>query len=372
MLKVRSSQRLHETQEVRRSGHAAKPRASSTVPYRRRYRPVPNNIALVTSRPVPRQNPRNRPPNRTYRDSLTWASYTGSAMLPLSRVNVVGAATAVTYSGGLRPWKVTLPTVQDEYGNNVQPVVEYLPQELLALGATVPLTSLYTDVKDPRGNWTRSELNRWGSAVRTWDALGTLVVSTYDAAGRVLTAEGKAGDSTRVYQTYDGAGRLVRVHRLRPDGSPLRLDSLVYDDPTDRVVRRIDALGNVTYLSYDGNGNLIQSITPGPDTTRTWYGAYGQVDSVQVPSSPGRMRYTYDVTWRNTADTYNQLGDVVGYVTYDGFGRRAEAGGAQPTRPAGLPGGSLGRVLPLRLGRRQSGTDRRQPVRRELQHPALQ
>ncbi len=97
------------------------------------------------------------------------------------------------------------------------------------LDTLISFDSVYVRVSDPLGNWTRSALNRWANATRTWDALGTLSRAAYTAEGRVAWSEGKIADSTRVYLTYDALGRPIRSYRYRAAGDIVRLDSVVYD-----------------------------------------------------------------------------------------------------------------------------------------------
>jgi YD repeat-containing protein len=258
-----------------------------------------------------------------YGGSFTWNTYTGSAVLPATRANALGSAVTIGYTAGLRPWRVVLPTVQDEYGANAQPTVQYYPQELKALRSLTALDQLYTEVIDARGNWSRAELNRWGDALRTWDAIGTLGTATYDPAGRVLTAEGKAGDSTRVHHTYDAFGRLARTYRVLNGGDTLRVDSIVYDG-SHRAVRRLDAENRITETVYDANGNPIRVIAPNGATSYAWYGAYGQVDSTRGPTTAAAQRVRYEDTWRNTWKVHAPDSALLAQNTYDAYGRLSE------------------------------------------------
>ena len=261
------------------------------------------------------------PGTRNYGGSFTWHSYTGSAVLPATRANVLGAADSIHYTGALRPYRVKLRTVQNEYGSNVQPTIQYYPQELKALHLLTSFSQVYTEVIDPKGNWTRAELNRWGAALQTWDTVGTMGKSTYDAAGRVLTAEGKMGDSTRVHYTYDSRARLVRTHKVLNGGGTLRLDSLVYD-AAERVIQRLDPENRVATTVYDGVGNVIRAIAPNGDTTHFWYGAYGQLDSTRGRTTTKATRFTYNTTWRNSGDVFAPSGELVERNYYDTYGRR--------------------------------------------------
>jgi len=258
-----------------------------------------------------------------YGSSFTWSGYTGSAVLPRTRVNEVGAVDSIRYTAALRPYQVKLRTVPNEYGSNVNPTIQYYPQELKGLHVLKPLNQLYTEVIDAKGNWARTELNRWGDAARTWDTIGTVTRATYDAAGRVVTAEGKMGDSTRLFYLYDGFGRLVRTRRVKRGGGTLRVDSIVYD-PYHRPIKHLDAQNRVTETVYDAVGNPIRVIAPNGATSYTWYGAYGQVDSTRAPTASAADRYIYESTWRNTWKVYGPGSELRALNTYDTFGRLQE------------------------------------------------
>jgi hypothetical protein len=147
-----------------------------------------------------------------------------------SRADALGQTTTITFDARRRPTQATLPAVLPETGSTpVSPVIGYRAQALRGLDTLFSADSIFLRVTDPRGFWTRSALNRWGAATRSWDALGTLSRVAYTAEGFVAWAEGKLADSTRVYYTYDAWGRLARSYRLRTPSDLVRLDSLVYD-----------------------------------------------------------------------------------------------------------------------------------------------
>src|SRR4029077_13081544 len=129
------------------------------------------------------------------------------------------------------------------------------PVQRRGYGGLVSLDSVYAQVKDPRGNWVRSLLNRWGESLRTWDSLGVLGRASYTGEGFAQWAEGKVADSSRTYYTYDRLRRLARTYIVRAVGDTLRLDSLVYD-ANHRVIQHIDPLGSVRQLVYDTLGNV--------------------------------------------------------------------------------------------------------------------
>ena len=262
----------------------------------------------------------SRPETFGYRSSGS-----NGAVLLQSRTNVLGNAVRVAYSARLRPTQDSLPAVLPDTGSTlVTPVIKYAAQELRALGTLVSADSLYTQMTDPLGHWTRSTLNRWGAATLTWDSLGTLARASYTPEGYVAWAEGKVADSTRVYSTYDGWGQLVRTYHLRSSSDTLRLDSLVWN-AAHQVTQQVDARGKATTFAYDAHGNVTMVVGPANDTTRTWYhgvGIVGVVDSVETPDD-AITRYAYDTTtwWNRRQVTAPDDSTVLASLSFDGFGR---------------------------------------------------
>ncbi|MBK7922044.1 MAG: hypothetical protein IPJ95_00135 [Gemmatimonadetes bacterium] len=81
-----------------------------------------------------------------------------------------------------------LPRVPDETGALVLPQITYTAVLRRGAGTVVPLDSTgpWVEMRDPRGNWTRSWLTRWGQARYVWDTLGALSRARYTTDGRVV------------------------------------------------------------------------------------------------------------------------------------------------------------------------------------------
>jgi RHS repeat-associated protein len=266
------------------------------------------------------------PWNRPIRHTYAYKTYPGTLTLVLTkRVGTVKDTTIISYDSTFRRRPVTarLAKVEDETGASVNPVITYAPYESRGVGRLVSLDSLYAEMKDPRNNWTRSLLNRWGDSRKTWDAIGVISRTEYAPDGLTIWTEGKNGDSSRVYNDYDGARRLVRTWISR-GGDVLRLDSLVYD-ANHRVIQQIDPRGQISRTDYDANGNVIRSITPNSDTTFTWYAGDGLVDSTRQPGQTASTRFSYDAMWKNLAQVTDPAGEVVSTITYDNYGRPTTA-----------------------------------------------
>jgi RHS repeat-associated protein len=261
-------------------------------------------------------------PNTTqyiYRD------YPGTnTVVLIKRIGTILDTTIVKYDSAFRrrPESVRLPRVEDESGV-ITPSIDYYAYERQGVGGLRSLDSVYVEIKDPRGNWTRSLLNRWGQARKTWDALGTLSRTEYRPDGLVLWTEGKVADSSRVYHTYDALNRLAKSYLVRAAGDTLRLDSLVYD-ASHRVIRQIDSRGKIDSLTYDAFGQLTKVVNKAGHTARTWYNAEGLVDSAQAPNATKRRTFTYEATWKNVAKAVDEDSTTFATTFYDALGRPAE------------------------------------------------
>jgi len=263
------------------------------------------------------------PAARSNRTTYVYQTYPGTNTVVLTkRIGVITDTTIVTYDSTFkrRPTQVRLPQVKDENGNTVNPLVAYTAYERQGYGALRSLDSVYVEMRDPRSNWTRSLLNRWGQARKTWDSLGVVGRTEYTPEGFVLWSEGKVPDSSRVYHTYDALRRLTRSYIVRAANDTLRLDSLAYD-ANHRVIKRIDARGKRDSVVYDANGNVLRAITPNDDTTKGWYRTDGLADSVRTPGNFASRKFVYDAVWRNLMTVVDESGVTLDSLTLDAVGR---------------------------------------------------
>ncbi len=264
----------------------------------------------------------------TARTTYGYTSYGGNNTLVLSsRADALGQTTTISFDARRRPTQATLPAVLPETGSTpVSPVIGYRAQELRGLDTLLSADSIFLRVTDPRGFWTRSALDRWGAATRSWDALGTLGRAAYTAEGFVAWGEGKVADSSRINYTYDAWGRLVRSYRLRTPSDLVRLDSLVYD-AGHRVIKRINPWGQRDTLIYNSLGDVLTHIrfTSGAagDTTHFAYYSNGLVATRRSPNQTGWMVYSYDGGW-NLRELQDPNGVVLATHYRDGHGREVE------------------------------------------------
>ena len=262
------------------------------------------------------------PATRGYSTTYVYAAFPGTNTAVLTqRTGVIGDATTVTYDSTFRrrPTLVALPQVQDENGHAVNPILGYTAFERQGFGALVSLDSVYVAIADARGNWTRSLLNRWGEARKTWDAIGVLSQTAYTPEGFVQWTEGKVPDSSRLYHAYDVLRRPLRTYIVRAVGDTMLLDSLVYD-ANHRLIQRFDSRRKMTQYYYDSRGNLIQVISPNGDVTKYYPRPDGLLDSLQLPNVSAQT-FAYDPTWKTRVRVADESREVVDTVMLDSFGR---------------------------------------------------
>ena len=242
--------------------------------------------------------------------------------LIVKRIGVLADTTALVYDSTFkrRPVQVKLPATPDTTSIPQVATLTYAAYAAQGYHALRSRDSVYVEMRDPRSHWTRALLNRWGETLQGWDSLGMLGKATYTADGLALTAEGKNGDSSRVYTAYDARNRVVKTYIVRSSTDTLRVDSLVYD-ASDRLIKTINSLGQSDSVGYDAAGNPDYVRDPQGNVTQTWYHANGLVDSVLVPSSTGKLIRKYDATWQNLLKVTDQTGAVADSVLYDAYGR---------------------------------------------------
>lgn len=262
------------------------------------------------------------PSSRTDTTVFVYQSYTNSNTVVLTKtIGVMSDTTIVTYDSTFnrRPSQVRLAQVKDETGSNVNPVISYAAYERQGYHALRSLDSVYVELKDPRNNWTRSLLNRWGEARKTWDDIGIIDQASYTPEGYALWNEAKVTDSSRVYHGYDSQLHHVRDYVIRAVGDTLRLDSLIYDS-SDRLIRRIGLVGDTSRLVYDGSGNVTRSISPTNDTTKFSYAANGQIISTTLPGNTASRTFSYN-TLGNRMKIVDESGTTVDSIIGDAMGR---------------------------------------------------
>ena len=260
--------------------------------------------------------------------AFTYQAFGSGGLLLTRRIGTLGDTALVTYDsaahpgGGTkwrRPTQDTLVAV-DTGGGSARPVVQFVANQRQGYVGIVSLDSVYAQLTDPRGNYTRALLNRWGQSRKTWDAVGTISQASYSPEGLTLWSEGKVTDSSRTYFVYDSLLRLSKSYRWRSAGHATRIDTLLYDN-NFQIVKSVGAANDTTQFMYDTLGNITQTTDPAHNVGNTAYYANGQVRARQRPGNSLRDSLMYDSQWRNLARGVDESGAMVDTILYDGLGR---------------------------------------------------
>jgi YD repeat-containing protein len=164
------------------------------------------------------------------------------------------------------------------------------------------------------------EYDKAGRNTKVSDALGSVTLKVYDAAGRVTDvtqAHGTADASTTRY-VYDAAGRVTQ--QVTAYGkAEAATTSYVLDALGQQT--SVTAAGYTTQQVFDGAGRVISTISPLSWTTSTEYDAFG--NAVKVTDPNGNAGYFYfDQLNRSTWQI-----DPQGYALstrFDAFGQAEE------------------------------------------------
>ncbi|MGH3078100.1 MAG: DUF6531 domain-containing protein [Gaiellaceae bacterium] len=199
---------------------------------------------------------------------------------------------------------------------------------------------------EPRGNAagatpddfrTTSTYDAAGRLLTATDPLGNVTANTYDAVGNLASVEDASDHVTRY--AHDAAGRILVV--AAPDGG---VTTYAYDDAGNLLTRRDDN-GHTTTYAYDDAGRLLTETGPDPDgggpqaapVTSHTYDPNGNRVTLTDPngnatptSGDGRTTYGYDRANRLTSIDYSDATADVTF-TYDAAGNRVTMTDGQGT-----------------------------------------
>ena len=144
--------------------------------------------------------------------------------------------------------------------------------------------------------------------------------NTYDVAGRVVMQTDALGEETTF--AWDAATEtLTSTDALGHEWQDIFA--------ANRLVARVDPLGNRTEYGYDTNSNLTSVEDPRGNTTTATYDAHGNALTVTAPSPLShQVSYTYD-SMNNLLTSTDGLGHTTTYE-YDTDGNLTEITGADP------------------------------------------
>jgi len=86
-------------------------------------------------------------------------------------------------------------------------------------------------------------------------------------------------------------------------------------------VVHIDARGKPDSIFYDSQGNIVATRDPAGKVARTGYRSDGLVDSVQARGETTWQTFTYEGTWSNLYQAFDENGDLIARNAYDSLGR---------------------------------------------------
>ncbi|CAN5612751.1 hypothetical protein BH11PLA2_BH11PLA2_40530 [soil metagenome] len=267
-----------------------------------------------------------------------------AAGLAIAKTDALGRLTTATYSPGGSLLTTTYPDgtvqsftldVREEPASatnraggitelSVDPMGRLLQSKLAGTNLTKQFTSdglgRLTAVIDELGRQTQFTFASPGNAATAaTNALGQVVSSTYDAAGRQITSTDTAGRVTRF--EYDDADNPTATDL--PGGGR----RLVTYDALNRIVSRTDELGRVTGYEYDARGAIDAVIDPAGARLEYEYDELGALVRERDPLGCV-THYDYDLAGRLTkitlpmgqssTFTYNLLGELQNATDFDG------------------------------------------------------
>ena len=189
------------------------------------------------------------------------------------------------------------------------------------------------ELVDPLGNVQVYRYSAAGDLVSHQDAAGNVTRFYYDDGHFLLTSEDPLGRRPGRFE-YDDDGRLVRLidasgNVTRIDGDAVGRREVLTDrlgfvrilelDARGNPIREVDPLGGVTQRVFDGRDNLLQETDPLGHTTTMTYNAFDEV--VQRVDPLGNVEtFTYDDLGRVLTETDEEGGVVT--RTYDSRGNQ--------------------------------------------------
>jgi len=166
-----------------------------------------------------------------------------------------------------------------------------------------------------------------GNVVSTTDPRGNTTAYQYDAAGQRIRVTDPAPFNYVTYLSYDGNGNLQQVRRATGDaGNPWQTTTYAYNS-LDNLVTDTDPLGHNIVYAYDAEENQTSVTDRNGNTTAYQYEAANRL--IRITNALGNVtQYSYDGNG-NRASVIDAKGNTTTY-TYDGFDRHVRT-----TYPAG-------------------------------------
>ena len=204
--------------------------------------------------------------------------------------------TTLTYGTGNRLVSVSTPAsptqtvVQTFRSAEAQGIGAY---PLAVAGRAILPESVYTTLDGSRtdvADVTKWWLNRFGSPVRVRNAVGVETKITYDAIWPALAASVRSGSGLTTSAWFNVRGLTDSVKVMNPYGdgqnAKTRYRWNAYWDMPDTIEA---PTGEVTTRGYDGNGNVLWTLT-GADTLRKVRFSYSSTRQLVAMYLPGIAR----------------------------------------------------------------------------------
>ena len=141
---------------------------------------------------------------------------------------------------------------------------------------------------------------------------------SYDNAGRLIGLHDKVSGGQITY-ALNAQGNPLRTEARDPSGMLLRLKQQIHDD-LGRLSQILDAEGNASVLSYDGNNRLTSVTDPIGNASYTSYDPLGRAASVRDAlgaitnlshDGNGRVTSVTDARSLSTKYRYNAFGELI-------------------------------------------------------------
>jgi RHS repeat-associated protein len=151
-------------------------------------------------------------------------------------------------------------------------------------------------VTDGAGNSSSFYYDYRGLLLKTENALGSSVYSTYDNSYNLTSLTDATGRSSTY--TYDAKGNVTKA-----------VDALghstlfTYTSTYNELASLTDANGNKTTYSYDGNGNLVSTAYADRTVEKNTYNSLGEATS-WINRRGQTVSYTYETSGRITSELF--------------------------------------------------------------------
>ncbi|PCE23749.1 hypothetical protein BWP39_29150 [Paraburkholderia acidicola] len=139
-----------------------------------------------------------------------------------------------------------------------------------------------------------------GLVATTTDALGNVSSNTYDAFGDVISSNTAIDAGHALTQTFSYDRRGMQTGSVADPLGVAAAASTQYD-AFGRVIRSMDANGNVSTRSYDRLGRVVQTVDPVNVQRSTTYDAFSRV--LSTTDASGTTTYAYDTFGRSVTVT---------------------------------------------------------------------